>query len=119
VAGNVNVVNPPMLNAAMRTLVAPGTTSDTYSVGNVREQNYFEYHLYTVKRPTTILDKQTKQITLLSAGNVPVRKTLELRGGADYYRSYTPDLGDRLPHRRLRNVSKPRRLGQDRSHAEE
>lgn len=97
VAGNVNIVNPPMLNAAFSALVRAGTTADTYSVGNVQEQNYFEYHLYTVKRPTSILDKQTKQITLLSARNVPVHKTLELRGSPDYYRSSEPDLGDRLP----------------------
>lgn len=97
VAGNVNIVNPPMLNAAMSALVRPGTTADTYSVGNVGQENYFEYHLYTLRRPSTILDKQTKQLTLLSARGVPVRKTLELRGSADYYRSAEPDLGDRLP----------------------
>jgi hypothetical protein len=97
VAGNVNVVNPPLLNSALRTLVSPGTTADTYSVGNVSQENYFEYHLYTLRRPSTILDKQTKQLTLLSARSVPVRKTLELRGSGDYYRSAQPDLGDRLP----------------------
>jgi hypothetical protein len=97
VAGNVNIVNPPMLSAAMSNLVRPGTTADTYSVGNVGQENYFEYHLYTLRRPSTILDKQTKQLTLLSAHNVPVRKTLELRGSPDYYRSVEPDLGDRLP----------------------
>jgi hypothetical protein len=60
-------------------------------------ENYFEYHLYTLRRPSTILDKQTKQLTLLSARNVPVLKTLELRGSPDYYRNYQPDLGERLP----------------------
>jgi hypothetical protein len=96
VAGNVNVVNPPVLNSALRTLVGYGSTADTYSVGNVQQENYFEYHLYTLRRPTTILDKQTKQLTLLSARSVPVRKTLELRGMPDYYRNAQPDLGDRL-----------------------
>jgi hypothetical protein len=86
-----------MLSAAMSNLVRPGTTADTYSVGNVGQENYFEYHLYSLRRPSTILDKQTKQLTLLSAHNVPVRKTLELRGSPDYYRSVEPDLGDRLP----------------------
>jgi hypothetical protein len=48
-------------------------------------------------RPTTILDNETKQLTLLTAQNVPIRETLELRGSPDYYRSAEPDIGDRLP----------------------
>lgn len=93
VAGNVNVVNPPIANG-----VPAGTAADVYSAnGNVQQENYFEYHLYTLRRPTTLLDRQTKQVTLLSAKGVPVRKTLELRGSQDYYRSSEPDLGNRLP----------------------
>jgi hypothetical protein len=61
------------------------------------QENYFEYHLYTLGRPTTILDKQTKQVTLLTAHDVPMQKTLELRGSDYYYRSAQPDLGNRLP----------------------
>jgi len=87
VAGNVNVPPPPM---AMR---------DTYSVTaeQVQQENYFEYHLYTLARTTTIADNQTKQVGFLTAHAVPIRKTLELRGGADYYRSQEPDLGAKLP----------------------
>jgi hypothetical protein len=91
VAGNVN-------------LAQPGATSDVYNalktiaaVRSFSQQSYFEYHLYTLERPTTILDKQTKQISLFSAQDIPVRKTLELRGYQTYYRSAEPDLGERLP----------------------
>ncbi|MBV8244540.1 MAG: DUF4139 domain-containing protein [Candidatus Eremiobacteraeota bacterium] len=77
--------------------VQPGTTADVYSVGAVRQEDYFVYHLYTVGHPTTVLDKQTKQLTLLSARDVPVTKTLELRGEPSYYRRADADLGDRLP----------------------
>ena len=92
VAGNVNVVQPQMmkvngLNAGYAAEAAPEP---------VRQENYFEYHLYTFPRRTTILDNQTKQLTLLTARDVPVRKTLELRGSSDYYRSPNADLGDRL-----------------------
>ncbi|MBC5816579.1 MAG: DUF4139 domain-containing protein, partial [Candidatus Eremiobacteraeota bacterium] len=93
VAGNVNVVQM----RAMGDLVKAGTTADVYSANSFSQENYFEYHLYTMSRPSTILDKQTKQIALLQAQNVPVRKTLELRGAPQYYRSAQPDLGDRLP----------------------
>ena len=94
VAGNVNIATPAQGNEQG---VAAGTTSDTYSAAPVRQENYFEYHLYTFSRVTTIRDNQTKQLTLLSARDVPVRKTLELRGSDYYYRSAQPDLGDRMP----------------------
>ena len=95
VAGNVNVIQPQ----ALRTIahVVAGTTADTYSVNSFSQENYFEYHLYTLSRPTTVLDKQTKQVSLLNARDIPVRKTLELRGSQSYYRNAQADLGDRLP----------------------
>lgn len=92
VAGNVNVVQPQMNNAyaALRTIARVTSSA-------VSQENYYEYHLYTLARPTTILDNETKQLTLLTAQNVPIRETLELRGSPDYYRSADPDIGDRLP----------------------
>lgn len=95
VAGNVNIVQPQTLRTIAN--VVSRSVSDTYSVGQFGQENYFEYHLYTLERPTTILDKQTKQISLLNAHEIPIRKTLELRGAQTYYRSQEPDLGDRLP----------------------
>ncbi len=62
----------------------------------VRNEQLLEYHLYTVERPTTIADKQSKQIALLSASNIPVTKTLELRGDPYYYTGSYGDLGQRL-----------------------
>ena len=95
VAGNVNIIQPQMLRTIAR--VTSRSAADTYAVGRFGQENYFEYHLYTLGRPTTILDKQTKQLSLLSAHDVPIRKTLELRGTQQYYRTKEPDLGDRLP----------------------
>lgn len=90
VAGNVNVA--PMMPLQLKTIARV-----TSRAGGFQQENYFEYHLYTLERPTTILDKQTKQVTLLSGRDIPVRKTLELRGSPEYYQSAEPDLGDRLP----------------------
>ncbi len=39
-----------------------------------REEAFFEYHLYNLQRRTTIKDRQTKQISLLTATGVPVSK---------------------------------------------
>jgi len=90
VAGNVNVPPPPA--AALRTIGR--VVADTYSV---TQENFFEYHLYTLARPTTIAENQTKQVGFLTAHAVPIHKSLELRGGAYYYRTSTPDLGAKLP----------------------
>ncbi len=38
------------------------------------EKAFFEYHMYTLQRKTTVKVNQTKQISLLSASNVPVKK---------------------------------------------
>ena len=37
-------------------------------------EELFEYHLYTLGRPTTIGDNQTKQVALLSGDGIPVTK---------------------------------------------
>jgi len=50
-------------------------------------EGFFEYHLYTLDARTTIKDNQTKQLSLLSAGDVPVQKHLIYYGAADYYRT--------------------------------
>jgi hypothetical protein len=40
------------------------------------EEGLFEYHLYTLGRPTTVRDKEQKQVTLLEAQNIGVTKKL-------------------------------------------
>jgi hypothetical protein len=40
------------------------------------EQSLFEYHLYTLQRPATVRNRETKQISLLEGTNVPVTKKL-------------------------------------------
>jgi len=46
-----------------------------------------DFHLYTVARPTTLGDRQTKQVGLLGAAAVPVRKDYIARGGGQQYRA--------------------------------
>ncbi len=52
-----------------------------------REEEFFEYHIYTLERPATIKDNQTKQISLVNADNIPVKKELVYRGAPYYYRN--------------------------------
>ncbi len=60
------------------------------------EESLLEYHLYSLDRPTTIAENQTKQVALLSATGVPARKELVLRGADYYYQSQQGDLGSKI-----------------------
>lgn len=39
------------------------------------QEGLFEYHMYTLQRPTDVLNNETKQVTLVSAASIPVSKT--------------------------------------------
>ncbi len=52
-----------------------------------KEEEFFEYHIYTLQRPSTIKDNQTKQISLITAGDIPVKKELVYYGAKYYYYS--------------------------------
>ncbi|MDD3083552.1 MAG: DUF4139 domain-containing protein [Candidatus ainarchaeum sp.] len=45
-----------------------------YSQKQFSEESLFEYHMYTLDRETNIFDNQTKQISLLSSKDVPIKK---------------------------------------------
>jgi hypothetical protein len=53
-----------------------------------QEKSFFEYHMYTMERPTTIRDKETKQLSLLNASNAPVTKELIYDGRGDWWRNW-------------------------------
>lgn len=56
------------------------------------EKTFFEYHLYTLGRPTTLPDNSTKQIELFPAARaVPCEKTLVYYGLAPGYRGFSPN----------------------------
>jgi hypothetical protein len=52
-----------------------------------KEEEFFEYHIYTLQRPSTIKENQTKQINLITAENIPVSKELVFQGAKYYYYS--------------------------------
>ncbi len=84
VAGDVNQVPPEMdLDEGMRFRVSKAMPAAP--APNMAREEMFEYHLYTLGRPTTIADRQTKQVALLQAAAVPCRKEFVLRGGSYYY----------------------------------
>jgi len=60
------------------------------------QENMFEYHLYTLGRPTTIADKQKKQVALLQATAIPCKKEFLLRGRSYYYRQAYAEINKKL-----------------------
>jgi len=50
-----------------------------------QQENFSEYHLYTLGRRTSIEDKETKQISLLQGTGVPTEKIFIVNGQNFYY----------------------------------
>ena len=63
-----------------------------------KEDSFFEYHIYTLERPVTVKDNQTKQISLVTASDIPVKKEL-LYYGASYY--YFSRYGDAMSNQKV------------------
>jgi len=91
VAGDVNRVREELRGVQAATFALKKAEA-----APVAEEGLFEYHLYSVGRPTTIADNQTKQVALLSAGGVPVFKEFLLRGADYYYRASVGEIGQKL-----------------------
>jgi len=61
-------------------------------VAGFAEKAFFEYHLYTLGRPTTLPDRSTKQIELFPvARGVPCEKKLVYYGLAPGWRGFSPN----------------------------
>ena len=63
---------------------------------NMAQEDMFEYHLYTLGRTTTIADKQSKQVALLQAADVPCKKEFLLQGSSYYYRQARGEIDKKL-----------------------
>jgi hypothetical protein len=80
VAGDVQRVAPPpappepMMDRVEEVAVASGA--------GFRQEALFEYHLYTLERPADVLDKEQKQVSLLEAHGIELKKKLVFGGNA-------------------------------------
>ncbi len=94
VAGDVNRVRPDIdARAKMEAMARAAMPS---MLAELKQEALFEYHLYTLDRPTTLADHQAKQVALLRAAAVPVKKELVVTGSDHDYRSSAGDLGRTL-----------------------
>lgn len=83
VAGDVQRVEPPppppmaVEDAAMDVAES--------AAPQFRQEGLFEYHLYSLQRPTTIRDKEQKQVSLLEARGIRITKKLLFFGERGYF----------------------------------
>lgn len=85
VAGDVNRVRDEQQFAGKRVYKADMALAAP--APQFREEGLLEYHIYTLQRPATIKENQSKQISLLAAADIPVRKELLLAGAPYYYQN--------------------------------
>ena len=84
-AGDVNRVRD---DPEFRTrILAKEAAASKAAAPQFKEEEFFEYHIYTLQRPSTIKNHQTKQISLVTADQVPVKKELVYFGARQYYHS--------------------------------
>jgi hypothetical protein len=89
-AGDVNRIQPRMLweqTKAMHTLAGMAAAPA------VTEKAFDEFHLYTVARPTTLHDQETKQVEFVHAENVtaPVIYIYDGAAGMSYYGGFNAE----------------------------
>ncbi|MCG3151519.1 MAG: hypothetical protein GEEBNDBF_00792 [bacterium] len=84
IAGDVNRVQPDyagaMPMAAMEMDMVRSKAAEQFE-----EKSFFEYHLYTLGRATTLRNNEQKQIALLDAAKVPATKKFVFEPGGDYW----------------------------------
>jgi len=66
--------------ADMMTKAAPAAAANQF-----QQENFSEYHLYSLARRTSVEDKETKQISLLEGSGLPVEKLFVVNGQNFYY----------------------------------
>ena len=84
VAGDVNRVSDQRTYDMAVAMARKSAESES----QFQEQGFFEYHMYTLQRPTSIRDNETKQVSLLEAAGFEVKKEFVLNGQRYYYTNY-------------------------------
>lgn len=86
VAGDVNIIQPQPFYPTFVDYYEKSSGMYEAPPQQFEEKEFFEYHIYNLKNPTTINQNETKQISLFEAKNVNVNKKYLYRSG--YYSKY-------------------------------
>ncbi|MBK7404245.1 MAG: DUF4139 domain-containing protein [Phycisphaerales bacterium] len=91
VAGDVHRAPRPQVYGGGREMLSMARGGAVAEEAGFQEKSFFEYHLYTLGRPTTLPDNSTKQIELFEAAKgVPAEKVLVYSGLAWPYGGWWP-----------------------------
>jgi hypothetical protein len=118
IAGDVHLVTqPPRAVPMMQEMAMARGKADV----GFEEESFFEYHLYTLPRPTTVRDRETKQISLFEPARTPVKKLYEYKPWQDerkirivleFENKEERGLGMPLPKGKVRTYKRDARGGQ-------
>ena len=84
VAGEVNRISPPAPLRPQRMLEATAMAAAAPLADGVTERALDASHIYSMGRPTTLADKESKQLALLSGQGIAVRRELIVRNDQPY-----------------------------------
>src|SRR5882724_2285697 len=84
-AGDVNKIQPQTFRCARNAVSVLGAMEDKSEA--VTEKAFDEFHLYSVARPTTLHDRETKQVEFVHAEKM-FAPTIYVYDGAEGYRFY-------------------------------
>jgi hypothetical protein len=84
VAGDLNRIQSGRASDVMESRVMAKSMP---AAPQFQQENFSEYHLYTLGRKTSVEDKESKQISLLEGTGVPVTKVFVVNGQNYYYRN--------------------------------
>ena len=110
VAGDVNRVPEAMRPEAEKVFLMRAAKANAVDSG-FEEESFFEYHLYTLGRTTTIKNNQVKQVELLTSTSIPAQKLFIYEGSInpgkvrvmlELKNSQENNLGMPLPKGRIR-----------------
>jgi hypothetical protein len=90
VAGDVNQVQQYM----QRDMAMIGAAAEAMPAPRMKQEAAFEYHLYSLERPTTLKENQTKQVAMLAATEVPVEKQYLIANSANIWGNYGYNFGE-------------------------
>jgi hypothetical protein len=71
-AGDVNKLQPQQMGFSVNGAVYAARAE--VAAPAVTERNFDEYHLYTLERPSTLYDRETKQVEFVRASGVPSQR---------------------------------------------
>jgi len=83
IAGDVRRIQPEPHKVSFGAMAEQAKGAD--KAGGFEEKAFFEYHMYTLGRTTTVNENQVKQVELLTTADVPVLKRYVFEPGGRFW----------------------------------